>query len=51
VGLIVQTRNVAAMKLYQKMGFERTSTPPEMVTDDDGEQVTAVEMVYPLEKK
>ena len=51
VGLIVQTRNVAAMKLYQKMGFERTATPPEIVTDDDGEQVTAVEMVYPLEKK
>jgi len=51
VGLIVQTRNVAAMKLYQKMGFERTATPPEIVTDDDGEQVTAVEMVYSLEKK
>ncbi|WP_143462880.1 GNAT family N-acetyltransferase [Levilactobacillus enshiensis] len=50
VGLIVQTRNVAAMKLYQKLGFVRTATPPEMVTDDDGEQVTAVEMVYPLHK-
>lgn len=48
VGLIVQTRNVPAMKLYQKMGFVRTSTPPELVTDDDGEHVMAVEMVYPL---
>lgn len=48
IGLIVQTRNVAAMALYQKLGFVRTSTPPEIVTDDDGEQVTAVEMVYPL---
>jgi len=48
VGLIVQTRNVAAMKLYQKLGFTRTATPPTQVTDDDGEQVTAVEMVYHL---
>ncbi|MCH5464498.1 GNAT family N-acetyltransferase [Levilactobacillus tujiorum] len=49
VGLIVQTRNVAAVKLYEKMGFVRTQTPPEMVTDDDGEQVKAVEMVYRLD--
>ncbi|NLR32715.1 GNAT family N-acetyltransferase [Levilactobacillus tujiorum] len=49
VGLIVQTRNVAAVKLYEKMGFVRTPTPPEMVTDDDGEQVKAVEMVYRLD--
>jgi len=48
VGLIVQTRNVAAMKLYEKMGFVRTGTPAETVTDDDGERVTAVEMVFPL---
>lgn len=48
VGLIVQTRNVPAMKLYQKMGFVRTSMPPETVTDDDGEHVKAVEMVYQL---
>lgn len=48
IGLIVQTRNLAAMKLYQKLGFVRTATPPETVTDDDGEHVTAVEMVYPL---
>lgn len=48
VGLIVQTRNVPAMKLYQKMGFVRTSTPPETVIDDDGEHVKAVEMVYQL---
>lgn len=46
LGLIVQTRNVPAVRLYQKMGFVRTQTPPEMVTDDDGEQVKAVEMVY-----
>ncbi|WP_233449140.1 N-acetyltransferase [Levilactobacillus suantsaii] len=49
VGLLVQTRNVAAMKLYQKMGFQRTQTAEQTVTDDDGEQVTAVEMVYPLQ--
>lgn len=49
VGLIVQTRNIAAVKLYEKMGFVRTQTPPEMVTDDDGEQVKAVEMVYRLD--
>lgn len=48
VGLMVQTRNVAAMKLYQKLGFTRTATPPTKVTDDDGERVTAVEMVYQL---
>lgn len=48
IGLIVQTRNVAAMKLYQKLGFTRTATPPTQVVDDDGEQVTAVEMVYQL---
>ncbi|AYM03728.1 GNAT family N-acetyltransferase [Levilactobacillus yiduensis] len=48
IGLIVQTRNVAAMKLYQKLGFTRTATPPKLVTDDDGEQVTAVEMVYQI---
>lgn len=48
VGLIVQTRNVAAVHLYQKMGFVRTSTPPETVKDDAGKPVTAVEMVYPL---
>jgi len=45
----VQTRNVAAMKLYQKLGFTRTTTPPTKVTDDDGERVTAVEMVYQLD--
>ncbi|NLR09490.1 MULTISPECIES: N-acetyltransferase [Lactobacillaceae] len=48
VGLIVQTRNVPAVKLYQKMGFVRTSTPPETVIDDDGEHVKAIEMVYRL---
>lgn len=48
IGLIVQTRNVAAMRLYQKMGFVRTSTPPETVRDDAGKPVTAVEMVFPL---
>ncbi|GEO69043.1 GNAT family N-acetyltransferase [Levilactobacillus acidifarinae] len=48
VGLIVQTRNVAAVKLYTKLGFTRTKTPPETVTDDAGNRVTAVEMVYPL---
>lgn len=48
VGLIVQTRNVAAMKLYTKLGFTRTATPPEVIHDDQGKRVTAVEMVYPL---
>ncbi|KRL95446.1 GNAT family N-acetyltransferase [Levilactobacillus hammesii] len=48
LGLIVQTRNVPAVRLYEKMGFVRTQTPPEMVTDDDGEHVKAVEMVYHL---
>lgn len=50
VGLIVQTRNVAAVKLYQKLGFTQTQTPPTTVTDDDGERVTAIEMVYPLNR-
>jgi len=48
IGLIVQTRNVPAVKLYEKMSFTRTQTPPETVTDDDGEHVQAVEMVYQL---
>ncbi|WP_407887188.1 GNAT family N-acetyltransferase [Levilactobacillus sp. N40-8-2] len=48
IGLIVQTRNVPAVKLYEKMGFVRTQTPPETVTDDDGENVQAVEMVYQI---
>lgn len=48
IGLIVQTRNVPAMRLYEKMGFTKTATPPTTVTDDDGECVEAIEMVYRL---
>ncbi|KRN02403.1 acetyltransferase [Levilactobacillus senmaizukei DSM 21775 = NBRC 103853] len=49
VGLTVQTRNVAAVKLYEKLGFERTDMPTETVTTAEGEQVTAVQMVFPIQ--
>ncbi|MFC6274903.1 GNAT family N-acetyltransferase [Levilactobacillus tangyuanensis] len=50
VGLTVQTRNVAAVKLYEKLGFERTNMPMETVTTADGEQVTAVQMVFSIQQ-
>lgn len=46
IGLEVQTRNVPAVKLYQKLGFERTANPATTVIDASGQSVTAIEMVY-----
>ncbi|MGX6429925.1 GNAT family N-acetyltransferase [Levilactobacillus yonginensis] len=48
IGLTVQTRNIAAVKLYEKLGFTRTESPTETVTTAEGEHVSAVEMVYRL---